>query len=132
MRLLAPLTCWLLVKEGVLFSNARQKNNSSRISRPWQAGSVAAIELRSGLTAWWMCQSRRILARQSQAGGRNRRGGLEVRVVVEQHMCLASHLWPCRNMGLVSTAFLVSSKETTDMWGFNFEAELTSNKIQTQ
>lgn len=68
--------------------------------------------------------------RQNQAG---RAGGDgTVRVVVEWHMCLASDLWPCRPWGPGSTACLVLSKETTDMWGFNFEAELTSNKIQTQ
>lgn len=74
---------------------------------------------------------------KTEPGGQQKQAGRAggdgtVRVVVEQHMCLASDLWPCRNMGPGSTACLVLSKETTDKWGFNFEAELTSNKIQTQ
>lgn len=54
------------------------EDNSNRISWPWQAGSVAAIALPSGLTARRVCQSPWMQARQSQAGGRNGQDGLEV------------------------------------------------------
>lgn len=80
MRLLVPSSRWLCMKEAVLFSNARQKHNSSRIS--WLAGRLGwrlLLCFARDSQPERMCQSSWSQAMWSKAGSRNGRDGLGCR-----------------------------------------------------